>query len=184
MSIDPATFARLREIADELSALPAKPRVEIGPQGLVMMTSPTTPHGFTAMNLARQVMAQTPDMYALMDTDMQDAVLGRLRVPDVMVLPEDLIEEQPEEAVDPRAVALVIEVVSRSNPENDHRDRIADYSAMGIPLYLIVDPGRGTAQVLEEPDGATYRKIRTFDYGQEVPVGRWLIDTGRFPRYR
>lgn len=184
MSIDAATFARLREIADELSQLPTKPRVEIGPQGLVMMMSPTTPHGITAAYLRRQIESQAPGMIVVADTDMEDAALGRMRVPDLIVLPEDLIEEQPEAAIDPRAVDLVVEVVSKSNPENDYRDKIADYSAMGIPLYLIVDPGRGTAQVLSEPDGTGYGTTRTYDYGQDVPVGRWLLTTGHLPRYR
>ncbi|AUG80131.1 hypothetical protein CFP65_5429 [Kitasatospora sp. MMS16-BH015] len=184
MSIDPATFARLREIADELSQLPMKPRVEIGPEGLVMMMSSSTPHGFTAMNLARQVMAQTPEMYGLTDTNVQDARLGRVRVPDLMVLREDLIAEQPQEGVNPQDLELVAEIVSRTNPENDYRDKIADYSAMGIPLYLIVDPDRGTVQVHSEPNGTDYAKTRTYDYGEPVPVGRWLIATDRFPRYR
>ncbi|MER5642273.1 Uma2 family endonuclease [Kitasatospora sp. NPDC002227] len=184
MSIDAATFARLREIADELSQLPMKPRMEIGPQGLVMMMSPTTPHGLTAIYLRRQLEQQTPDRFVFTDTDMQDAVLGRMRVPDLVVLPTDLLDAQPEEAINPHDVELVIEVVSKSNPENDYRDKVADYSAMGIPLYLIVDPGRGTAQVLSEPDGTRYREAHTYDYGEKVPVGRWLIDTGNFPRYR
>lgn len=55
---------------------------------------------------------------------------------------------------------------------------------MGIPLYLIVDPGRGTAQVMSEPNGTSYGKTRTYDYGQPIPVGRWLLATGDFPRYR
>ncbi|MGE7434398.1 Uma2 family endonuclease [Kitasatospora sp. NPDC001175] len=184
MSIDAATFARLREIADELSQLPMKPRVEIGPQGLVMMVSPTTPHGLTAIYLRRQLEQQAPDALVFTDTDMQDAELGRMRVPDLMVLPMDLIDSQPQDAVNPRDVELVVEVVSRSNPENDYRDKIADYSAMGIPLYLIVDPGRGTAQVMSEPDGTGYGKTRTYDYGQPVSVGRWLLATGDLPRYR
>ncbi len=55
---------------------------------------------------------------------------------------------------------------------------------MDTPLYLIVDPGRGTAQVMSEPDGTGYSTTRTYDYGQDVPVGRWLLTTGHLPRYR
>jgi Uma2 family endonuclease len=184
MSIDAATFARLREIADELSRLPSKPRVEIGPQGLVMMTSPTTPHGLTAALLRRQLEQQAPDVLVFSDTDMQDTALGRMRVPDLMVLPMDLVDSQPEEAVNPRDVELVVEVISKSNPENDYRDKIADYSAMGIPLYLIVDPGRGITQVMSEPDGKGYSTTRTYDYGHLLPVGRWQLTTDHLPRYR
>lgn len=101
MSIDAATFARLREIADELSQLPMKPRVEIGPQGLVMMMSATTPHGLTAIYLRRQLEQQAPDALVFTDTDMQDVELGRMRVPDLMVLPMDVIDSQPQDAVNP-----------------------------------------------------------------------------------
>ncbi|MFE0463625.1 Uma2 family endonuclease [Kitasatospora sp. NPDC058965] len=184
MTIDAAIFARLREIADELSQLPMKPRVEIGPQGLVMMMSPTTPHGLTVIYLRRQLEQQAPDALVFTNTDMQDAALGLLRVPDLMVLPAALIDSQPQDAVRPRDVELVVEVVSRSNPENDYRDKIVDYSAMGIPLYLIVDPGRGTAQMMSEPTGTGYGKTRTYDYGQPIPVGRWLLTTDSLPRYR
>ncbi|WP_441250264.1 hypothetical protein [Kitasatospora sp. McL0602] len=54
--------------------------------------------------------------------------------------------------------------VAESNPESDYRDQIANYSAMGIPLCLIVEPGRGTAHAMSEPDG-------TARLGSELPGG-------------
>lgn len=46
--------------------------------------------------------------------------------------------------LDPREIRLVVEILSRSNPDNDYLKKTADYRAMGIPNYLIIDPRQGT----------------------------------------
>ncbi|WP_406275959.1 hypothetical protein OH779_18100 [Actinacidiphila glaucinigra] len=60
---------------------------------------------------------------------------------------------------------------------------------MGIPLYLIIDPRDKTLAVLSDPgpapgdDGPRYRSRHDYAFGDTVPVGSWVLDSGEFPAY-
>ncbi|MFE3503109.1 hypothetical protein ACFXPX_25760 [Kitasatospora sp. NPDC059146] len=58
MSVDPAVFARLLEIADQLPKVPGIGKVEIAEGEIVMMTSPVMRHELAALHIARQLNAQ------------------------------------------------------------------------------------------------------------------------------
>ncbi|MGK4581194.1 Uma2 family endonuclease [Kitasatospora sp. HPMI-4] len=177
MSIDPAVYARLREIADQLPRIPGISKVEIADGEIVMMMSPVRRHELAVIRIARQLNAQLPGTHpgyiAHPGADLEDVGLGRLRCPDLMVFAEKAMEEtQP--ALLPHEVLLVVEVVSKSNPENDYENKVRDYAAMGIPLYLLVDPRKGTGIVHDRPG---YASRREFAFGDTVTVGPWTIDT-------
>ncbi|RZM82143.1 Uma2 family endonuclease [Leptolyngbya iicbica] len=87
-------------------------------------------------------------------------VSGRVRIPDLMVLGEDLVlalqgqsrstitEEMP-------APLLVVEVVSpgKVNEDRDYRYKRSQYAARRIGEYWIVDPSRDRVTVLTLVDG-------------------------------
>jgi Uma2 family endonuclease len=177
MSIDPSTYARLREIADQLPQLPGIGRVEIADGEIVMMMSPVLRHELAVLRLTRQLNGQLerthPEMVAFAGADLESADLGRLRRPDLMVFPEDVLERDTA-AVPPHEVLLVGEIVSKSNPENDYEAKVADYSAMRIPHYLLVDPRDGTGIVHSLPE---YSRRTPFVFGDQVEVGPWRLDT-------
>ncbi|MGW5639303.1 Uma2 family endonuclease, partial [Streptomyces sp. NPDC003832] len=79
--------------------------------------------------------------------------------------------------------AWSVEIVSPSGPGHDYVDKLADYPAMGIPHYLIVDPRNGTVQVRSEPCGNRYRRHEPHIYGDLVPFGPWQVETAEFRRY-
>ncbi|TQF05108.1 Uma2 family endonuclease [Kitasatospora acidiphila] len=183
MSIDAATFARLREIADQLPQVPGIGAIEIADGQIVMMMSPVKRHEYAIFRLARQLNAQLPDTHsgyiAYAGADLEDSGLGRLRRPDLMVFPEATLRgEGP--ALLPQEVLLVVEIVSKSNPENDYENKVRDYAAMGIPHYLLVDPRDGTGIVHSEPKYASREK---FTFGDQVTVGPWTIDTSELMTY-
>ncbi|MFI9331665.1 Uma2 family endonuclease [Kitasatospora sp. NPDC052868] len=183
MSTDPAVYARLHEIADQLPQIPGIGRVEIADGRIVMTVSRVKRHELAVARLARQLNALLPNTHpgyiAHGGPDLEDAGLGRLRNPDLMVFSEKVLEgDQP--ALQPHEVLLVVEVVSKSNPKSDYRDKVRDYAAMGIPLYLLVDPRTGTGIVHAEP-GYTSRK--EFAFGDTVAVGPWTLDTGGLLTY-
>ncbi|WP_380278914.1 Uma2 family endonuclease [Kitasatospora purpeofusca] len=183
MSIDPAVYARLREIADQFPQVPGIGKIEIRDGEIVMMMSPVRKHELAVIRIARQLNAQLPQTHpgyvAHPGADLEDAGLGRLRNPDLMVFAEEALEsDQP--ALLPHEVLLVVEIVSQSNPENDYHAKVRDYAAMGIPLYLLVDPRKGTGIVHDEP-GYTSRK--EFAFGDTITVGPWSIDTGGLLTY-
>ncbi|MBV6696548.1 Uma2 family endonuclease [Kitasatospora aureofaciens] len=183
MSTDPAVYARLREIADQLPQVPGAGKVEIADGKILMMLSPVLRHELAVARTAEQLNAQLPQTHpgyiAHGGADLEDAGLGRLRNPDLMVFAEASLEGE-EPALLPHEVVLVVEIVSKSDPENDYRDKVRDYTAMGIPLYLIIDPRTGTGIVHSEPG---YASRETFVFGDTITVGPWTLDTGVLRTY-
>ncbi|MFC1417032.1 Uma2 family endonuclease [Streptacidiphilus cavernicola] len=182
MSVDAANYARLREITDRLPQIPGTGRVEIAHGKIVITMPPVRRHELAVIRIGRQLNEQLaathPGFVAHPGADLEDVGLGRLRCPDLMVFPESVLEEDA--AVYPADVLLAVEVVSKSNPENDYDEKVRDYAAMGIPLYLLVDPRDGTGIVHSQP---RYARREGFAFGDTVRVGAWRIDTGGLLTY-
>lgn len=89
------------------------------------------------------------------------------------------------------AVTLVVEVVSRTSADRDHRTKREMYAAGGIPAYLIVDPLRGECTLLTEPTEENakglpdYLSARTSRFGAPVPVDLLgvVLDTTEFQTF-
>ena len=71
-----------------------------------------------------------------------------MRHPDVMVIAE--ADMEVEGSFDPRSLLAAIEVVSRSNPDNDWTGKMRDYPLLGVPIYVIFDPRTGEGTVLSD----------------------------------
>lgn len=174
--MDVATYRRLYDIAMQLPPEPGIGKVEIAHGTIVMMMSPVNRHELNVMRLRDQLAEQMPMTHpgyvAWGGAYLEDIHLGRLRIPDLMVFPEESLETQ--ETISPHDVILTVEVVSKSNPENDYVEKVADYARMGIPHYLIVDPRDGTGI---HYSGIAYRDETPFRFGDTVKVGNWTLDS-------
>ncbi|MFF1689699.1 MULTISPECIES: Uma2 family endonuclease [unclassified Streptomyces] len=184
-------YAKMRAIAEELAEyadhLDGSWSVEIGPAGPILaMMSPSKRHEGTVHRireqLNRQLPATHPDYVCVNGFEIEHPSIGRMRLPDAAVIPEAAFDEEGL-AVDAPDVLAAVEIVSPSNPDNDYRDKLADYPAMGIPHYLIVDPRTGTIEVHSEPCGNRYRNKESYIYGDKVPFGPWTVETRDFRRY-
>lgn len=168
-------------------SLPGK--FEITKEGIVHdMMSPGGPHEVTAAHISRRLEKVMPDeLLAHNGTpDVEDEPEGIMRHPDVMVIAwTDL---NTEGSIDPHTLLAAIEVVSRSNPDNDWVGKVRDYPLIGIPVYAIFDPRTGTGAVLTDihatPDGPRYATRKDFVYGEDVTIGDWTISTENLPRYK
>jgi Uma2 family endonuclease len=87
-------------------------------------------------------------------------VSGRVRIPDLMVLGEDLVSAlrgQSRSTITEAMPAplLVVEVVSpgKVNEDRDYRYKRSEYAARGIGEYWIIDPSRDLVTVLTLVDG-------------------------------
>ncbi|MEC4017358.1 Uma2 family endonuclease [Streptomyces sp. H27-D2] len=184
------TYARLRKIVDQLPESEDIWAVEITGKEIVMMMSPAKRHELIAFRIARQLNAQlervAPGVIAQSGAEVEDPVVGVMRRPDVIVLPEAALDEEGD-GVDPREVLAVVEVVSKSNPENDYAGKMRDYPSMGIPWYLLVDPRKGTGAVLSNitsgPEGRQYATRTDYVFGDTVAMDAYRIDTADFPTY-
>jgi Uma2 family endonuclease len=178
MDTDDVTYTRLRAIADRLPDLPSIGRAEIA-HGAVRLSLPSgNRHAHAVLMLCRQLNRELalahPGYVAHGGADLEDVPLGQLRHPDVMVFAEEALGAEGS-AFRPSEVILVVEVVSKSNPESDYEEKVRDYAAMGIPLYLLVDPRVGTGIV---HSGPKYASVERFAFGDKVKVGPWQLDTG------
>jgi Uma2 family endonuclease len=184
---DAIQYQAMRDIVEQMQAgVPGK--LEITKEGIVHdMMSPGGPHELTAARVSRRLEKVMPDgLLAHTGTpDVEDVHEGVMRHPDIMVIAEaDMEVEGP---FDPRSLVAAIEVVSRSNPDNDWAGKMRDYPLLGIPVYVIFDPRTGEGAVLSDihatPSGARYATRKDFVYGEDVTIGEWTISTENLPRY-
>ncbi|MPY63026.1 Uma2 family endonuclease [Streptomyces spongiae] len=180
-------YRSMRDFVQSMDdTLPGK--FEITKEGIVHdMMSPGGPHEVTAAHVSRRLEKVMPDeLLAHNGTpDVEDEPEGIMRHPDVMVIAwTDL---NVEGSIDPRTLVAAIEVVSRSNPDNDWVTKMRDYPLIGIPIYAIFDPRTGSGAVLSDihptPDGPRYATRKDFLYGEDVTIADWTISTEKLPRY-
>ncbi|MFE1313346.1 Uma2 family endonuclease [Streptomyces sp. NPDC058755] len=167
--------------------LPGK--FEITKEGIVHdMLSPNGRHELAALRLRKLLERVLPEAIVAHTgkPDVENAAEGIMRRPDVMVIAE--ADMGGEGSFDPRTLIAAIEVVSRSNPDNDWVTKMRDYPLMGIPVYAIFDPRTATGAVLTDihptPDGPRYATRKDFVYGEDVTIAEWTIWTDGLPRYK
>ncbi|MEU6574385.1 Uma2 family endonuclease [Streptomyces sp. NPDC046805] len=166
--------------------LPGK--FEITKEGIVHdMMSPSGRHELTALRLRKRLEKVMPEEIVAHtgEPDVENEPEGIMRRPDVMVIAE--ADMDVDGSFDPRTLIAAIEVVSRSNPDNDWVGKMRDYPLLGIPVYAIFDPRTGTGAVLTDihstPAGPRYATRKDFVYGEGVTIGEWTIPTDDLPRY-
>ncbi len=182
----------MRKYAEELARHAPDPfrGYEISGDEIVMMMSPSRPHEYIALRLRQQLDRQLPhELVAHTGGEVEDPSLGRLRRPDLIVVPDAVFAESTMAPFHPRDVALVGEIVSPSNYSTDYVEKMHDYPAMGIPLYLLVDPRTGVVTSLSDPgpgpgDGVLrYRTRSEHTFGEIVTIGEWTLETAGLHTY-
>lgn len=183
-------YARMHAVAEELAKhAPDSVRgYEISADAIVMMMSPSRPHEYIAMRVRDQLATQLdPLLVAHTGGEIADPALGRLRRPDVLVVPEAVFAEDTMDPFDPHDIPLVVEIVSPSNHTNDYVEKVIDYAAMGIAHYLVVDPRKSTLTVFTDPgttpEGTRYRAQHDYAFGDDVAVGPWTLATTELRPY-
>ncbi|MFF3414250.1 Uma2 family endonuclease [Streptomyces sp. NPDC002698] len=166
--------------------LPGK--FEITKEGIVVdMTSPVRQHELTALRLRKRLEKVMPEEIAAHtgEPDVEVAPESIMPRPDIMVIAE--ADMEGDRSFDPLTLIAAVEIVSRSNPDNDWVSKMRDYPLMGIPVYAIFDPRTGTGAVLTDihstPDGPRYATRKDFVYGEDVTIADWIISTADLPLY-
>ncbi|MGX1912358.1 Uma2 family endonuclease [Streptomyces phaeochromogenes] len=184
-------YAKMRAIAEELTEyaehLEGAWNVEIGPSGpFLAMMSPSKRHEGAVRRIRNQLNEQLPATHpgyiCENGPEIEHPSIGRMRRPDAVVIPEDVLDEEGL-AVDASQVLAVIEIVSPSNPDNDYGAKLTEYPAMGIAHYLIVDPRTGTIEAHSDPCRDRYQHKDPYIFGDTVPFGPWTVETAAFRRY-
>ncbi|MFF6982217.1 Uma2 family endonuclease [Streptomyces sp. NPDC008343] len=167
--------------------LPGK--FEITKEGIVLdRMSPVRPHELTALLLRKRLEKAMPEEIVAHtgEPDVEMEPEGIMRRPDVMVI--TLADMEGDGSFDPLTLIAAIEIVSRSNPDNDWVTKMRDYPLIGIPVYAVFDPRTGTGAVLTDihatPEGPRYATRKDFVYGEDVTIAEWTISTEDLPRYK
>lgn len=184
---DSSQYLTMREFVSSMDdTIPGK--FEITKEGIVHdMMAPVGPHELTVLRVRKRLEKVMPDdLVAHTGTpDVEAPSHGVLRHPDVMVIAERDMEVAG--AFDPRTLIAAVEIVSRSNPDNDWVSKLRDYPLLGIPVYAVFDPRTGSGAVFSDihptPGGPRYATRKDFVYGEDVTIGEWTISTESLPLY-
>lgn len=177
-------YARIRAVAETLAqhAPDSVRRIEISGESITMTVHWSRRHDLNALCIRTQLDDQLPPhLVAHTGGEVEDASLGTLRRPDVIVVPYEVFAEDTMDPFHPDDVALVVEVVSPSNHTNDYVEKVHDYSAMGIEHYLLVDPRKSALVAFSDPgpgpEGPRYRAQHDYAFGDPVSIGPWSLTT-------
>ncbi|MFV2195659.1 Uma2 family endonuclease [Nocardiopsis sp. LOL_012] len=156
--------------------------------GVVLVAPPSDPHNIIASLVHRALNRVIPDDWHVLQTlGVQVSAIERLYMPDLVVMPEDIVLDPSRSPCPAEEASLVVEIVSRSSRDIDRRKKLAGYAYAAIPLYLLIDAWdeHGPSVTLyEQPDSGRYNHAATVNFGGKVrlpePFGLEL-DTSRFP---
>ncbi|MFJ8109029.1 Uma2 family endonuclease [Streptomyces sp. NPDC096132] len=163
-------------------------RFEITKEGIVHdLRAPAGRHALTTLHLRKRLESVMPEENVAHAgvPDVEDEAEGIMRRPDLMVI--TWADMDVPGSFEPRTLIAAVEVVSRSNPDNDWVTKVRDYPLSGIPVYAVFDPRTGTGAVLSDihptPDGPRYATRKDFVYGEDVTIAEWTISTEGLPLY-
>lgn len=175
----------VERIYDQLREAHPKDKVEIISGRVVVSFVPERIHEVIIFHLMQMLMDVTTQRGWFFSGAMS-VFLGAQRDryrPDLSVMPLDARTWGTDHAYGDETV-LIVEVVSKSSVDDDHRIKPKTYAAAGVPLCMVIDCFAGTVRLLSQPNAKTER----YELRHEVPIGKAIelpepwnltIDTGR-----
>lgn len=152
-------------------------RAEIDEGQIVLVPPPHAHHNGIAELVQHCLYRRLPDGLGIYQTlGVHVAPLDKLYVPDLVVMPRELIVAADPETSDPMAASealLVVEITSKGNARDDRTKKYRAYARAGVPMYLLIDrfDTRGAmATLFTEPnEDGTYKR------SDPVPFGKPLV---------
>ncbi|UKY52332.1 Uma2 family endonuclease [Streptomyces inhibens] len=158
-------------------------------EGIVTMSPPPdNNHNVIAEKVHRRLYSVLPEDWGVYQTLGAGIPLRKgLYIPDLAVVPVDVLCGEPGHYVPAATAKLIVEVTSKSNASNDRIAKAAGYARAGVPLYLLVDRWASagpTITLYGEPTDDVYRVLQTVKFGDELVLPapfELTLDTGIFP---
>ena len=152
-------------------------RAEIDEGQIVLVPPPHAHHNGIAEVVQRVLYRGLPDELGIYQTlGVHVAPLDKLYVPDLVVMPAELIEAADPETsapMDASEALLIVEITSKGNAREDRTKKYRAYARAGVPMYLLLDrfDTRGAmATLFTEPnEDGTYKR------SDPVPFGKPLL---------
>ncbi|QBI53979.1 Uma2 family endonuclease [Streptomonospora litoralis] len=157
----------LAALADHLDP-PEGYRVEIIAANLVVSPTPVGPRIKIASRLQyalRDVL--TPDLEIAQTATLVIPHTGERYVPDLVVLPETLLDEHIWKFPATQAL-LAVEITSPGNAETDRVKKPRGYALGEVPAYLLIDTEHGRWTLFEEPERGVYQRQTQVNTGAKL----------------
>ncbi|MEU9062572.1 Uma2 family endonuclease [Streptomyces sp. NPDC048430] len=153
-------------------------RAEVDEGQIVLVPPPHAHHNGIAAKVRRRLYANLPEELEIYQTlGVHVAPLDKLYVPDLVVMPAELIEAADPESSDPMDAAealLIVEITSKGNAREDRTKKYRAYARAGVPMYLLIDrfDTRGAmATLFTEPnEDGTYKRSDAVPFGKPLPL--------------
>ena len=148
-------------------------RAEIIGEGISLMPPPEGKHNRIADLIQRQlyrVLASDCGIYQTLGIWI--GMLDQLYVPDLVVMPVDLLDDG-EDPYPADAALLVVEVTSKGNADTDRKTKLWGYAHAPVPLYLLVDRWSAdgpSVTLYSEPSSGRYRSMVRVPFGKPIPL--------------
>lgn len=144
-------YRAMRDFVQSMDdTLPGK--FEITKEGIVHdITAPVKQHELTVLRLRKRLEKVMPEEIVAHtgEPDVEGEPEGIMRRPDVMVIAEEDMEGDG--TFDPRTLVAAVEIVSRSNPDNDWVGETRDHPLLGIPVHVVFAPHRHRRRLHRHP---------------------------------
>ncbi len=160
----------------------------IDDNGVVLVAPPSDPHNYIAVRVNRMLGQVLPDDWDVYQTlGIQLPKVERLYMPDLVVMPEDVVLDPSRTPCPADEAELVVEIVSRSSRDTDRRKKLWGYAHAPVPLYLLIDAwdeAGPSVTLYEQPGNGRYNHATTVDFGAKIRLPEPFdveLDTSRFP---
>ncbi|MFC8226713.1 Uma2 family endonuclease [Streptomyces sp. NPDC057287] len=153
-------------------------RAEIDEGQIVLVPPPHAHHNGIAEVVQRVLYRGLRDELGIYQTlGVHVVPLDKLYVPDLVVMPTELIASADPESSDPLDAAealLIVEITSKGNAREDRTKKYRAYARAGVPMYLLLDrfDTRGAmATLFTEPnEDGTYKHSEVVPFGKPLPL--------------
>ncbi|WP_328399181.1 Uma2 family endonuclease [Streptomyces sp. NBC_00390] len=166
-------------------------RAEIDEGQIVLVPPPHAHHNGIAAKVQRVLYRSLPDELEVYQTlGIHIAPLDKLYVPDLVVMPTEVIAAVAPETNDPVDAAealLVVEITSKSNAKDDRTKKLWAYAHAPVPTYLLIDrfdEHGPTATLFTQPQNGAYKHAERVPFGDQVKLPEpfdAVLDTSAFP---
>lgn len=118
-------------------------RAEIDEGQIVLVPPPHAHHNGIAAKVQRCLYGNLPDELEIYQTlGVHVAPSDKLYVPDLVVMPSELIDAADPDVsapMDASEALLVVEITSKGNAREDRTKKYRAYARAGVPMYLLID---------------------------------------------
>lgn len=163
-------------------------RAEIIDGDIRLMPPPSDAHNFIANRIHKLLVRGLPDDWGVYQTlGIWIAMLSDLYVPDLVVMPDSVVEDTSIRPKPADEAMLAVEIVSKKNAAKDRTTKLSGYAHGPVPLYLLVDAWAvegPSVTLFEEPENGGYRRHMTVPFGEKVHLPEpfdLTLETERFP---